>query len=112
VQDNWIPDSDVPTTAILVSEDEVECAFLGLDVNKGPGPDGIAPAILKRLVSVVKVPVVFNLSLLVFFLPFQRSLFISLSLFLSLYFSLLFFFLSPSLFLSLKFSKILKKLQK
>jgi hypothetical protein len=40
-------------------------AFLGLDVNKGPGLDGITPAILKRLVSVVKAPLtfVFNLSL-------------------------------------------------
>jgi hypothetical protein len=52
-------------SAIEVSENEVECAFLGLDVNKGPGPDGITPAILKRLASVVKVHLtfVFNLSL-------------------------------------------------
>jgi hypothetical protein len=52
-------------SAFEVSEDEVECAFLGLDVNKGPGPDGITPVILKRLASVVKVPLtfVFNLSL-------------------------------------------------
>jgi hypothetical protein len=36
-----------------------------LDVNEGPGPDGITPAILTRLASVVKVPLtfVFNLSL-------------------------------------------------
>jgi hypothetical protein len=47
------------------SEDEVECAFLGLHVNKRPGPDGITAAILKRLASVVKIPLtfVFNLSL-------------------------------------------------
>jgi hypothetical protein len=41
--DNWMPDSGLPTPddghkmpAIEVSEDEVECAFLG--------PDGITPA--------------------------------------------------------------------
>jgi hypothetical protein len=66
------PDSDLPTpgngqrmSAIKVSEDEVGCDFLGLHVNKGPGPDQITPAILKRLGSVVKVPLtfVFNVSL-------------------------------------------------
>jgi hypothetical protein len=38
---------------------------MGLDVNKGSSPDGITPAILKQLASVVKVPLtfVFNLSL-------------------------------------------------
>jgi hypothetical protein len=47
VRDDWIPDSDLPTlgdghkmSAIKVSKDEVKCAFLGLDVNKGPSPDG------------------------------------------------------------------------
>jgi hypothetical protein len=52
-------------SAIEVSEDEVECVFLGLDDNQGPSPDGITPSILKRLASVVKVPLtfVFNLSL-------------------------------------------------
>jgi hypothetical protein len=34
-------------STIEIAEDEVECAFLGLDVNKGPGPDGITRAILK-----------------------------------------------------------------
>jgi hypothetical protein len=72
VRDDWISDGDLPTpgdghkmSAIEVSEDEVECAFLDLDVNKGPSPDGNTPAILKRLASVVKVPLtfVFNLSL-------------------------------------------------
>jgi hypothetical protein len=66
VQEDWIPDSDGhKMPSIEVSEDEVECAFLSLDVNKGPGPDGITPAILKRLASVVKVLLtfVFNLSL-------------------------------------------------
>jgi hypothetical protein len=63
---------DLPTpgdghkmSAIEVSEDEDEYAFRGLDVNKGPGPDGVTPAILKRLASVVKVLLTFvsNLSL-------------------------------------------------
>jgi hypothetical protein len=51
--------------SIEVSEDEVECDLLSLDVNKEPSPDGITSAILKRLASVVKVSltVVFNLSL-------------------------------------------------
>jgi hypothetical protein len=71
VRDDWISDSNLPTpgdghkmSAIEVSEDEVECVFLGLDVNKGPCPDGITPAILKRLASVVKLILtfVFNLS--------------------------------------------------
>jgi hypothetical protein len=52
-------------SAIEVSEDEIEYAFLGLDVNKGPSPDGITPALLERLASFFKVPLtfVFNLSL-------------------------------------------------
>jgi hypothetical protein len=71
-------DSDLPTfgdghkmSAIEVFEDEVECAFLGLDVNKKPSPDGITPAFLKRLASVVKIPLtfVFNLSLSVGVFP-------------------------------------------
>jgi hypothetical protein len=44
VRNDWTPDSDLPTpddshkmSAIEISEDGVECAFLGLDVNKGPG---------------------------------------------------------------------------
>jgi hypothetical protein len=57
-------------SAIEVSEDEVECAFQGLDVNKGPGPHGITPAILKRLDSVVKVPLTF-----VFNLPLSAGVF-------------------------------------
>jgi hypothetical protein len=34
-------------STVYVSEDEVECAFLDLDVNKGLSLDGIAPVILK-----------------------------------------------------------------
>jgi hypothetical protein len=56
VRDDWIPDDDQPTpgaghkmSAIEVSKDEVDCAFLGLNVNKGPGSGRITPAILKRL---------------------------------------------------------------
>jgi hypothetical protein len=62
-------------SAIEVSGDEVECAFLDLDVNKGPGPDEITPAILKRLTLIVKDPLtlIFN-CLLVFFLACGRSL--------------------------------------
>jgi hypothetical protein len=72
VRDDWIPDSDLPTlgdgnkmSVIDVFENEIGCTFLGLDVNKEPGPDGSTPAIFKRLASVVKVPLtfVFNLSL-------------------------------------------------
>jgi hypothetical protein len=72
VRHDWILDSGLPTSddshkiwTVGISKDEFECAFLGLDVNKGPRPDGITPTILKRLASVVKVPLtfVFNLSL-------------------------------------------------
>jgi hypothetical protein len=50
---------------LQLKSDKVECAFLGLDVNKGPGLNGITRAILKRLASIFKFPltVVFNLSL-------------------------------------------------
>jgi hypothetical protein len=40
-------------SAVEVSEDEVECAFLDLDVNKGLSVDGNAPAILKRLSKLI-----------------------------------------------------------
>jgi hypothetical protein len=45
----------------------VERGFVALDTQKGPGPDGISPLILKMIVLVVKKPaytVLFNLSLL------------------------------------------------
>jgi hypothetical protein len=61
VLNDWIPDGDLPTpddghrmSAIEVFEHEV--AFLGLDVSKGPGPDGITPTLLKRLASVFIFP--------------------------------------------------------
>jgi hypothetical protein len=40
--------------------------IVALDTQKGPGPDGISPQILKKIVLVVKKPVaiLFNLSLL------------------------------------------------
>jgi hypothetical protein len=52
---SWIPDNDLPTPGDIsqkgltnkISKDE--CAFLGLDMNKGSGPDEITPAILKLL---------------------------------------------------------------
>jgi hypothetical protein len=61
--DVLIPGDGHNMSAIEVSEDAVECAFLGLDVNKGLGPDGIAPAILKLLASVVKVSLTFVFNL-------------------------------------------------
>jgi Reverse transcriptase (RNA-dependent DNA polymerase) len=50
---------------IQFAETAVLEAILDLDEQKGPGPDGITPSILKKLVSVVKVPLtfLFNLSL-------------------------------------------------
>jgi hypothetical protein len=52
-------------TSLIFSENDVELAFRGLDVNKGPGPDGIASSVLKQLAEVFKVPLtlLFNLSL-------------------------------------------------
>jgi hypothetical protein len=43
----------------------VEEAILGLDKQKGLGPVGISPSILRKLVSIVKIPLtlLFNLSL-------------------------------------------------
>jgi hypothetical protein len=48
VWDDQIPDSDLPTpddshkmSTVEIFEDEVECAFLSLDVNKKPSSDGI-----------------------------------------------------------------------
>jgi hypothetical protein len=45
VRDDWIPDSNLPTSgnshkmsAVVVSEDEVKGDFLGLDVKKGTRP--------------------------------------------------------------------------
>jgi hypothetical protein len=89
VRDDWILDGDLLTpgdghkmSAIEVSEDEIEFTFLGLDVNKGPGPEGIAPVLLKWLASVVKVPLtfVFNLSLFASVLPaiWKESFFVPL----------------------------------
>jgi hypothetical protein len=54
VRDDDISDSSLPTPDD--SHKRSGALFVGLDVNKGPGPDGITPAILKRLASVVKVP--------------------------------------------------------
>jgi hypothetical protein len=44
----------------------VKQGILALDTQKGPGPDGISPLILKKIVLVVKRPlaILFNLSLL------------------------------------------------
>jgi hypothetical protein len=52
-------------TTLIFSEDDIELAFRSLDINKGPGPDGIATSILTHLADVLKVPLtlLFNLSL-------------------------------------------------
>jgi hypothetical protein len=41
---------------VQVKQTAVEEVILGLDEQMGPGPDGISPSILRKLVSVVKVP--------------------------------------------------------
>jgi hypothetical protein len=58
VRDDWIPYNELPTpdnshkmSSIEISEDEVKRTFLGLDVKKEPGSDGITSAILKRFVT-------------------------------------------------------------
>jgi hypothetical protein len=50
---------------IQLTEPEIEEAILGLDGKKGPGPDGIPPSVLEKLVSVFKgsLTFLFNLSL-------------------------------------------------
>jgi hypothetical protein len=49
---------------VQLTQTAFEKDILGLDEQKGPGPDGISPSILRQLVSVVKVPLtlLFNLS--------------------------------------------------
>jgi hypothetical protein len=51
---------------IQLEEETVEQGVLALDTQKGPGPNGIFPFILKRIGLVVKRPlaVLFNFSLL------------------------------------------------
>jgi hypothetical protein len=50
---------------VQLTQTAVENAILGLDEQKGPGLDGISSSILRKSVSVVKVPLtlLFNLSL-------------------------------------------------
>ncbi len=50
---------------IQFTEEAVEKAILQLDEQKGPGPDGISPFILKKIASILKSPLtaLFNLSL-------------------------------------------------
>jgi hypothetical protein len=71
MRDGWFQDNDLPTLdnsykifSIEISEDEVKRAFLGLDVNKEPGPNGIAAPILIWLASLVKVCLTFIFNLL------------------------------------------------
>jgi hypothetical protein len=56
------------STALLIQleEETIERNIVALDTQNGPGPDGISPLILKKIVLVVKKPlaVLFNLPLL------------------------------------------------
>jgi hypothetical protein len=63
VVDDGIEDS-CTVSLIQLQEETVEQGILALDTQKGPGPDGISPLILKKIVVVVKKPlaVLFNLS--------------------------------------------------
>jgi hypothetical protein len=47
---------------VQLTQTAVKKAIIELDEQKGPGPDGISPSILRKLISVVKDPLV-NLSL-------------------------------------------------
>jgi hypothetical protein len=65
---SYTPDSDdhqQKVSLLQFTENAVHEAILDLNEQKGPGPDGITPSILKKLVSVMKVPLtlLFNLSL-------------------------------------------------
>jgi hypothetical protein len=42
---------DPPFGALQFTVDEVQSVLLGLDINKGAGPDGIPPLILKNCAS-------------------------------------------------------------
>jgi hypothetical protein len=63
--DDGVEDSST-IALIQLEETPVEGGILSLDTQKGPGPDGIPPLILKKIVLVVKKPlaVLFNLLLL------------------------------------------------
>jgi hypothetical protein len=65
VVDDGVEDSSL-VSLIQLEEDTVEQGILTIDTQKGPGPDGISPLILKRIWLVVKRPlaILFNLSLL------------------------------------------------
>jgi hypothetical protein len=70
VVDDGVEDSSI-VELIQLEEETVEQGILDLDTQNGPGPDGISPLILKKIVLVVKKPlaVLFNLSLLSGVLP-------------------------------------------
>jgi hypothetical protein len=65
VVDGGVEDSST-VSLIQLEEETVERGIVALNTQKGPGPDGISPLILKKIVQVVKKPltVLFNLSLL------------------------------------------------
>jgi hypothetical protein len=65
-QENFVVDDGVEDFStvllILLEEETVEQGILALDTQNGPGPDGISPVILKKIVLVVKklLAVLFN----------------------------------------------------
>jgi hypothetical protein len=65
VVDEEVEDS-FTVSLIQIKGETVEQGILALDTQKGPGPDGISPLFLKKIVLIVKKPlaVLFNLSLL------------------------------------------------
>jgi hypothetical protein len=56
---------------VQLTQTAVEEAILGLNEQKGLGPDGISLSLLRKLVSVVKAPLtfLFNMSLLTGIFP-------------------------------------------
>ena len=60
-----LPDKSVNVGSISVSFVEIENALNKLDVNKGPGPDGLPPKFLKMCHEALVLPlqILFNLSL-------------------------------------------------
>jgi hypothetical protein len=63
VVDDGVEDSSTVSLIQLEKETVMEQGILALGTQKGPGPDGISPLVLKKIVLVVKKPfaVLFNL---------------------------------------------------
>jgi hypothetical protein len=63
-----LPDEEYEShnvSLVQITQTAIEKAILGLNEQKVPGPDGISSSLLRKLVSVVKIPLplLFNLSL-------------------------------------------------